>query len=98
MRGRPITGEEFERMLEAVPKAQRQGFVVNPLPVEFETKSQRTWFMLCRMDLERLIGEYRNCSAAKACGGSEQTVRDWRDSLRRARSTRGSSSATRRMN
>jgi hypothetical protein len=98
MRGRPITGEEFERMLEAVPKAQRQGFVVDPLPVEFEMKSQGTWFMLCRTDLERLIGEYSNCSVAKACGVSEQTLWDWRNRLRRARSTRGSSSATRRMN
>ncbi|MCY2994788.1 MAG: tyrosine-type recombinase/integrase [Planctomycetota bacterium] len=65
------------KLLNQVPEDQRSGFVVNPAPVEFELCSQGNWFMPTHADLRRLIGDYSNCSIARACGVSEQTVRNW---------------------
>jgi integrase len=70
------------KLLEAVPKANRQGFVVNPTPAEFEMKSQANkWFRPRREELRALIESYSNCAIARACGVSEQTVRHWLDRL-----------------
>jgi integrase len=71
------------KLLEAVPQVQRQGFVVDPLPAEYEFKSQKEpWFMPRPKDLAELIQSYSNCAIARACGVSEQTVRNWLERLK----------------
>ena len=69
-------------MLEIIPDEQRTGWIVDPLPIEFQMRSQGSWFKPASDDLASLITAYGNCSIAKACGVSEQTVRKW---LRKAR-------------
>lgn len=64
-------------LLEQVPETQRTGCVADPLPVEFEMKSQASWWMPAPDDLEVLAREFSNCAIARACGVSEQTVRNW---------------------
>jgi integrase len=68
---------ELRTLLEVVPPTERTGFVVNPLPIAFTMQSQGTWFMPQPTDLESLIEDFSNCAIAKACGVSEQTVRNW---------------------
>lgn len=67
----------LKMLLEEVPEDQRTGFVVNPLPIEYEMKSQGKWFMPRPDDLEQLIADFSNLAIARACGVSEQTVRNW---------------------
>jgi integrase len=77
----------LKKLLDTVPEERRVGFVVNPPPVEYQMKSQpKKWFMPKAEDLADLIRSYSNCAIAKACGVSEQTVRNWLDrwGLRRA--------------
>ena len=65
-------------LLQRVPEDRRTGWVVNPIPVEYGLKSQRTgWFMPARADMERLVSTYSNRAIAHACGVSETTVRKW---------------------
>lgn len=65
-------------LLERIPADQRRGFVVNPLPEAYSLPSQHTkWFMPKPKDLADLIRDYSNCAIARACGVSEQTVRNW---------------------
>jgi integrase len=66
-------------LLRSVPKTERTGWVINPLPVEYTIKGQGKWFMPSPTDLAALLPAYSNCSIAKACGISEQTVRNWID-------------------
>jgi integrase len=68
----------LRQLLESVPLPNRNGFVVNPMPPEYDMKSQaKKWFMPGRDDLADLIQRYSNCALARACGVSEQTVRNW---------------------
>ncbi len=67
----------LQEILDPIPETERNGFVVNPLPIEYEFKSQTNWFMPTTTDLETLIGQYSNVSIAKACGVTETTVRKW---------------------
>ena len=68
----------LRKLLESVPLPSRQGFVVNPMPPEYDMKSQaKKWFMPGREDLADLVQRYSNCAVARACGVSEQTVRNW---------------------
>jgi integrase len=64
-------------LLRAVPKNQRTGWIVNPQPIAFAMKGQGPWFKPSKVDLAALLPTYSNCSIAKACGVSEQTVRNW---------------------
>jgi integrase len=65
-------------LLQRVPEDRRTGWVVNPMPVEYEMESQRTgWFMPAGADLEDLAATYSNSAIARACGVSETTVRKW---------------------
>jgi integrase len=66
-------------LLRSVPKHERSGWIVNPQPIEFTMKRQGNWFMPSADDLGELLSEYSNCSIAKACGVSEQTVRKWNE-------------------
>ena len=65
-------------LLQRIPEDRRTGWVVNPIPVEYVMKSQRTgWFMPARADMEHLASIYSNRAIARACGVSETTVRKW---------------------
>jgi integrase len=66
------------KLLEAVPEGQRTGWVANPLPIEYELKSQGDeWFMPAANDLKALIADYSNSTIARACAVSETSVRKW---------------------
>ncbi len=67
----------LREILETVPVNKRSGFVVNPLPIEYEIKSQKNWFMPLAHDLQNLIEGYSNVAIANACGVKETTVRNW---------------------
>jgi integrase len=67
----------LQRVLDTVPAARRSGFVVDPLPIEYEMKCQRKWFMPTPEDLQILIADHSNLAIAKACGVSDVTVRNW---------------------
>ncbi len=65
-------------LLEQVPVAERQGRVAKLQPVEFDVPGKKEGAFTPRLDdLARLIVDYSNCSIAKACNVSEQTVRKW---------------------
>jgi integrase len=65
-------------LLQRIREDERTGWVVNPMPVEYEMESQRTgWFMPARADMEHLVEAYSNSAIARACGVSETTVRKW---------------------
>ena len=65
-------------LLKQVPEEQRTGWVVNPLPIEYEMHCQHTgWFMPDRSDLDILAKGYNNSAIARACGVSDTTVRKW---------------------
>ncbi len=68
-------------LLQSAPKKQRTGWIVDPQPIEFKMKGQGPWFMPSPNDLASLQSIYSNCSIAKACGVSEQTVRKWLDDM-----------------
>ena len=77
----------LQQLLESVPPAQRHGFVANPSPPEYDMKSQsKAWFMPTVDDMADLIQHYSNCAIGRACGVSEQTVRNWINRLGLARS------------
>lgn len=68
----------LHQLLDIVPAVDRTGFVVNPLPIEYEIKFQKKkWFMPAAEDLTSLIADYSNVAIAKACGVTETTVRNW---------------------
>ena len=82
------------RIAPAVPEDRRTGWVVNPVPVEYEMESQRTgWFMPARADMERLVSTYSNTAIADACGVSETTVRKWLKKLGLPRARTGAKAA-----
>ncbi len=65
-------------LLHCVPEDRRVGWVVNPMPIEYEMESQRTgWFMPAGADLKHLASTYSNSAIGRACGVSETTVRKW---------------------
>ena len=73
------------KLLRQVPKEQRTGWVVDPSPIEFVTKSQTNWFMPSTEKLAGLIPYYSNTAIAKACGVSDRTVGVWLRKLELAR-------------
>ena len=67
----------LHEILDRFPENERSGFIVNPLPIEYEMKSQNDWFMPSPNDLQTLIKAYSNDAIARACGVKETTVRKW---------------------
>lgn len=67
----------LEELLNSVPKSKRSGWIVNPLPIQYEIKAGADWFQPQEADLRRCAWKYSNQSIAKACGVSEATVRNW---------------------
>ena len=67
----------LRQLLETMPKSERTGWVVNPLPVEYTLDSQRNWFKPSVKDLAGMIPLYSNTAIARACGVSDKTVANW---------------------
>jgi integrase len=64
-------------LLQGVPRNQRQGWVVNPQPVEYRIVTQQQWFRPTNSELQHLALRFSNCAIAEACCVSETTVRNW---------------------
>jgi len=60
-----------------VPEIKRSGWIVNPLPIQYEIKAGAEWFQPREADLRSCAQTFSNQSIAKACGVSETTVRNW---------------------
>ena len=67
----------LRELLETVPKCDRKEWVVDPLPIEYEIKSDTDWFRPTNDDLKGLTARYSNRSIAAACGVSDTAVRKW---------------------
>jgi integrase len=67
----------LQQLLNEVPKKERSGWVVNPLPMEYQIKTDSEWFKPTQSDLSKLVEKYNNSAIARACGVSETTVRKW---------------------
>ena len=67
----------LEVLLQKTPKKERQGWVVNPLPVDYQVRTENDWFKPTPKDLEILATEFGNSAIGRACGVSETTVRVW---------------------
>ena len=67
----------LQALLEAIPRNQRQGWVVNPLPLDNQARSRTDWFKPITGDLLSLAQRHSNTAIAKACGVSEAAVRKW---------------------
>lgn len=65
---------DLHEILDRFPENERSGFIVHPLPIEYEMKSQNDWFMPSPNDLQTLIKAYSNDAIAHACGVKETTV------------------------
>lgn len=64
-------------LLDEVPKASRQGWVVNPEPIDYQVRSRQDWFRPTPKDLGMLATQYGNSAIARACGVTETAVRKW---------------------
>ena len=75
----------LENLLNAIPKGDRTGWVVNPLPIQYEIKADSDWFRPTAADLRDLSKTYSNRSIAAAFGVSDTMVRKWmtEDGIRR---------------
>ena len=71
----------LEELLNSVPKRQRTGWVVNPLPIERDRKPNVEWFRPADGDLKRIVEQFSNSSVAEACNVSEASVRKWLKTL-----------------
>ncbi|MFV0445159.1 MAG: hypothetical protein ACK5Q5_16405, partial [Planctomycetaceae bacterium] len=74
-------------LLEAVATKDREGWIVNPRPVDYGAKSGTDVWRPTDEDLRDLIKRYSNCSIAAACGVSETAVRKWLKSADLCRET-----------
>jgi len=74
-----------EELLQSIPDARRKGWIVSPMPIQYQVKPGTRWFEPCRDDLVGLVNQFSNLSIAKACGVSEMTIRKWlkREGIRR---------------
>lgn len=75
----------LETLLNSVAKSGRTGWVVNPLPMQYEIKADSDWFRPTIADLRDLSERYSNRSIAAAFGVSDTMVRKWlaEDGIRR---------------
>ena len=67
----------LQQRLEQTPRSERQGWIVNPLPIDYQIRSKAQWFEPTPEDLLALAQRYNNCAIARACGVSDTTVRKW---------------------
>lgn len=67
----------LQSLLESTPKKERHGWVVNPLPIDYQIRSQAEWFKPTNRDLAAFVERYSNSAIARACGVTETTVRQW---------------------
>lgn len=66
-----------EELLNSVPEKKRLGWIVNPLPIQYEIKAVADWFQPTEADLRSCARRFSNQSIAKACGVTETIVRNW---------------------
>jgi integrase len=76
----------LQALLERTPPPNRQGWVVNPLPVDTQPRTSSDWYKPSTDDLRKLTGDFSNSAIARACGVTETSVRKW---LRQANIERG---------
>ena len=67
----------LQELLTTVPKSQRAGWVVNPIPKEYQISGHPEWFQPSQSVLATLVTQYSNCAIAEACCVSETMVRRW---------------------
>ena len=67
----------LQKLLEQIPAGERHGWIVNPLPVDYQIRTDAEWFQPTQSDLAALAKRYNNCAIARACGVSDTTVRKW---------------------
>ncbi|MCA9037157.1 MAG: tyrosine-type recombinase/integrase, partial [Planctomycetaceae bacterium] len=68
---------ELATLLANVPQSNRNGWVVNPAPLEFAVGGSGHSFRPCSSDLRKLCAKYRISAIAEACGVSAAAVRKW---------------------
>jgi len=67
----------LQRLLEIVPREDRTGWIVNPLPMEYEITAAAEYLRPPDEDLRLLARRFSNRSIGKACHVSDVTVRNW---------------------
>jgi hypothetical protein len=67
----------LEELLNSVPESKRFGWVVNPLPIQYEIKAGADWFQPKEADLRSWARRFSNQAIARACGVTDTTVRNW---------------------
>ena len=67
----------LEELLRQIPKSQRTGWVVDPLPMRYEIRSDSLFIRPTKEDLRSLASSYSNRSIARACNVTDTTVRKW---------------------
>lgn len=67
----------LQDLLEGINEVDRCGWIVNPLPIDYQIRSKAEWFKPTPRDLKRLANQYNNSAIGRACGVSETTVRKW---------------------
>lgn len=72
---------ELIDLLDRVPVASRNGWVVSPESSEFDFCGDPESFHPCDSDMRSLLAGYRNTAIARACKVSEASVRKWRQSF-----------------
>lgn len=67
----------LQRLLETVPETDRAGWVVNPLPLEYQITAAAEYMRPADSDLRSLARRHSNRAIGRACGVSDVTVRNW---------------------
>jgi len=67
----------LHELLKQTPEIERRGWVVNPLPVDYQIRAKADWFKPTSDDMNGLANEYNNRAIASACGVTDTTVRKW---------------------
>ena len=67
----------LQTLLQKTPEEERHGWIVNPLPIDCQIRSQAEWFKPTTTDLRGLASEFNNSAIARACEVTETTVRKW---------------------
>jgi integrase len=67
----------LEQLLEGMPQSQRNGWIVNPLPISYEIQCGTQYLRPTDSDLKALIAAFSNRSIGRACGVTDTTVRKW---------------------
>lgn len=67
----------LQELLQQTPKKDRQGWIVNPEPLEFQFTADKEWNRPPDDVLKRLVNRYSNSAMANAFGVSECAIRKW---------------------